>query len=84
MLATTLALKEAAINWLGVTFKQSDIAVVNGVKIGLVAFCAVRGKCVESDQIPLAPIKYTSRSAADAVNELRMVSLSFCEYYNKL
>lgn len=78
--ATKEALEAVAIQWLGITSRQSEMVVVGGVRIGLLAFCGVQGQCEESASLPFAPIKYNSKVAASAVSTLKEVSpwLSVC------
>lgn len=71
---TTSSLEAAGIHWIGLTFKESDLITLRGVRIGFLAFCAVYGECMESSYVPFAPIKYNSRVAASAVSSLKSVS----------
>lgn len=74
---TTHYLEEAGIHWVGLSFKKYDVIVLNGVRIGFLAFCAVYKECMESDSAhPFAPIKYTAKVAAKAVKALKAVRLT--------
>lgn len=76
--ATKEALEAVAIQWLGITSRQSEMVVVGGVRIGLLAFCGVHGQCEESASLPFAPVKYNSKVAAGAVSTLKEVSPWLC------
>lgn len=70
---TTRALEAADIKWLGLNAKQHQIVVVQGQRIGFLAFCGVHGQCIHSSNMPFAPLKYSARGATNAVNQLREV-----------
>lgn len=72
---TTHFLEIAGIHWIGLTFKESDVMTLGGVRVGFLAFCAVYGECMESSYVPFAPIKYNSKVAANTVSSLKSVSL---------
>ena len=74
MTATLQALETVGIQWLGITSRQSEMVVVGGVRIGLLAFCGVHGQCEESASLPFAPVKYNSKVASSAVSTLKEVS----------
>ncbi len=72
--STLRALEAAGIRWLGVRVKHHEVVVIQGEKVGFLAFCAVYGRCVESSGLPYAPLKYTPKAATSAVSRLREVS----------
>lgn len=76
--ATTQCLEEVGIHWGGITFKENNILVLNGLRVGFLAFCAVHGECVESAGLPYTPIKYSSKTAAGAVSRLKEVGTVRC------
>ena len=76
--ATTQCLDEAGIQWSGITFKENNILVLNGLRVGFLAFCAVYGECIESGGLPYTPIKYSSKTAAGAVGRLKAVGTVKC------
>ena len=75
---TTQYLEEAGIHWVGLALKKDEVVVLNGIRVGFLAFCAVYKACTESsdgkNKHPFTPIKYTAKAAAKAVTALRVVS----------
>ena len=60
--------------WVGLSGKQHDIVSVNGVRVGILAFCGVYGQCKDATGgAPFVPLKYTPKVATGAVNELNEV-----------
>ena len=76
--STTQCLEDAGIRWGGVTLKENNILVLNGLRVGFLAFCAVYGECVESASLPYAPVKYSTKAAAGAVSKLKLVGTLMC------
>ena len=66
-------LEAADIRWMGLNAKHHEVMIVRGQKVGFLAFCGVQGMCVESSSIPFAPLKYTTKVATTAVEELKKV-----------
>ena len=66
-------LEAADVRWMGLNAKHHEIIVMRGRKVGFLAFCGVQGLCVESSSIPFAPLRYTSKGATTAVEELKEV-----------
>lgn len=76
---TLQALESVGIRWLGVRVKQQEIVMIQGEKVGFLAFCAVHRHCVESSGLRYTPHKYTAKAATSAVGRLRGVSeWSYC------
>lgn len=73
--ATTQYLEAAGIHWVGLTFKENDVIILSGLRVGFLAFCAVYGECMESGNLPFSPIKYNSKVVAGAVSTLKVVGL---------
>ena len=72
---TTQYLEEAGIHWVGLSLRMYDVMVLKGLRIGFLAFCAVYKECMESSSLPFAPVKYSSKMAAKAIQSLKTVSL---------
>ena len=67
-------LEAAGMRWVGLSGKPHDIVDVNGVRVGLLAFCGVYGQCKDaSGGAPFVPVKYTAKVATAAVTELKEV-----------
>ena len=71
---TTEYLDKADIHWSGLSLKKDDILTLNGVRVGVLSFCAVYKQCTESDGLPFVPVKYTTKTAASGVKSLKSVS----------
>lgn len=67
------ALVEAGLQWLGLSLQQQALLELGGHKVGVLAFCAVQGECMESGSLPFAPVKYSSKFASTAISQLRSV-----------
>ena len=72
--STTEALDEAGIHWTGLALKKDDIITLNGLKVGVLSFCAVYRECSDSDGLPFMPVRYSSKVAASGVKSLISVS----------
>lgn len=70
---TVHALEAANIQWLGLNAKKHHIAIVGGQRVGFLAMCAGYGQCVDSSNIPFAPVKYSHKSITSAVSDLKEV-----------
>lgn len=68
-------LESAGMRWVGLSGKPHDIVSVDGVRVGLLAFCGVYGHCKDTSSggAPFVPLKYTSKVATGAVTELKEV-----------
>lgn len=67
-------LEVAGMRWVGLSGKPHEMVNVNGVRVGLLAFCGVYGQCKDtSGGAPFVPIKYSTKVATAAVTELREV-----------
>lgn len=72
---TARALEGAGIDWLGMHAKKHHMMAVGGGKrVGLLAFCGVHRGCADSNTLPFSPVKYSSKVAKSAVQELKEVS----------
>ena len=74
--STTHLLEEAGLSWLGLSARRDDVVTVNGLRIGVLTFCAVYRECGDSssEDVPFAPVKYSPRTATSGVKSLRSVS----------
>ena len=71
---TTHHMKEAGLHWIGLTIRRDILVTVNGLRIGVLAYCAVYRECEDSGGVPLSPVKYSHKTAAAAVKSLKSVS----------
>ena len=67
------SLESIDIKWLGLNAKQYEIITTNEMKIGILAFCGVHGHCTESGSMPFAPVRYSVKTAREAVTKLKQV-----------
>ena len=79
---TTHHLQEAGLHWAGLSIREDDVISVNGLRIGVLAYCAVYRECEDSDA-PFSPVKYSPRAAATAVKYLQSVSLKVSSFAYK-
>lgn len=66
--------EDANIRWVGLNAKTHEVLKINGVKIGLLAFCGLYAACMEATSQPFTPTKYSTKAATVAVQELQQVS----------
>ena len=71
---TTCHLNEAGLHWVGLSARKEDLVSVNGLRISILAYCAVYEECEDSGAL-FSPVKYSPRTAATAVKSLKSVSL---------
>lgn len=62
----------ANIHWIGLNAKSHEIINFKGLKIGFLAFCGLFSTCMDSN-LPLEPVRYTTKGATIAVQELQQV-----------
>jgi hypothetical protein len=70
---TTRHLNEAGLHWVGLSVRKEDLVSVNGLRISVLAYCAVYKECEDSGGL-FSPVKYSPRTAATAVKSLKSVS----------
>ena len=67
------ACDDTNIRWVGLNAKSHEIVKINGVKLGILAFCGLYAACMETTSQPFTPTKYTTKAATSAVQELQEV-----------
>ncbi len=71
---TVRALERAGVEWVGVYAKKHHVVVVGKERVGFLAYCGVHRECGGSNtNLPFSPVKYTSKVAKSAVNNLKEV-----------
>ena len=68
------ALHDNRLEWVGLQVWQSTLVNLNGVLIGIAAFCTHYSGCHGNRDQPLSPAKYTQKAATEQVKDLRKVS----------
>lgn len=75
---TTRALEWAGIDWLGVHAKTHHIFIMGtgeGQRAGILAFCGVQKKCTDTPNLAFSPVKYSTKLAKSAIDELNEVCI---------
>lgn len=73
---TTHTLGEAGLHWLGLAMRSGNVLTVNGLRIGVLAYCAVYKECAAIMNTPYSPVRYSSKTAATDIKSLKSVSLN--------
>ena len=67
------ALHDNRLEWAGLQVRQSTVVNVNGVLVGIAAFCTHYSGCHGSRDQPLSLAKYSQRTATEQIKDLRKV-----------
>lgn len=71
---TVRMLEGSHMEWLGTHAKKRHILVMRKERVGVLAFCSIHKECGSSNSpLPFSPVKYSTRAAKSAVNELKEV-----------